>query len=52
MVEMYCFKAELDMVERGIQGSLTLYDEPGLGQGKVIKVTVERKQGRSLLAKA
>lgn len=48
-IEMYCFKAELAMLERDMRHSITLYREPGIGQGKVIKVTVEQKKGRSLL---
>jgi len=48
-VEMYCFKAELDLVEREQRDTITLYREPGIGQGKVIKVNVEQKKGRSLI---
>lgn len=50
MTDMYCFKAELDMLDRDMRDSITLYRQPdGLGQGKLIKVTVEHKKGRSLI---
>jgi hypothetical protein len=49
MVDMYCFKDELGLVLHGKRETLVLYTEPGIGHGKVIKVTVEQKQGRSLL---
>ena len=50
MVDMYCFKAELEMLDREMRDTLTLYRQPdGLSHGKLIKVAVEQKQGRSLL---
>lgn len=49
MVDMYCFKAELDLLAMEKRDTITLYREPGIGHGKVIKVTVEQKKGRSLI---
>lgn len=50
MVDMYCFQMELTQVERGDRDALTLYREPGIGHGKVIKVRVAQPpKGRSLV---
>jgi len=49
MVDMWCFKAELDLLEREQRNTITLYREPGIGQGKVVRVRVYQPEGRSLI---
>jgi hypothetical protein len=49
VADMWCFKAELDLVEQEKRDTITLYREPGIGQGKVIRVRVYQPEGRSLL---